>query len=268
MKKVLVIGLLAVVLFGLSAGGSFLLQRLKTEKPRTTGDDTSSTAEQTPRDKERGPEPRTTSTGRDSDSGRPGLIGRREYNPEADATVQQAARLREQQDDLRRREEAFKARVKNLELIAQDIRTGREEMDKLRRDITDEKKTADELLAALERDLRQLEEKKRQVEADRREHEKKITEIDATRMGNIKRVSSVSETMEPDKAAAIIMTMADAGNLDGAAALLSNMKERKAADVLSQIPDKALAAQLFEKMMSLKQVNGSAPGAGAPRTSR
>lgn len=260
MRKVIGVGVVAIILFGLSAGGSIFLQSLKKDKAKQDGE-TPPPAEKVT--KEADTSPKATSSNQDPVRG---LLGRREFNPEADATVQQAARLRDQQEDLRQREEQFKRRLKNLDLIAQDIRSGREEMDKLRREVIEEKKGADEMLGSIERSLRQLEEKKRQTDADVAEQRKRITEVDTTRMGNIKRVGNVSDTMNAADAASILMQMADGGNLDTAALLLSNMKDRKAAEVLSQLPDKALAAQLLEKMIGLKQTNATVPPAA--RTNR
>ncbi len=261
MRKVIVVALLAVILFGLSAGGSWFLKQLQDQKAKSQGEETASGTETTAKEKERAPEPRGTG----GELPRGGLTGRREFNSEADATVQQAARLRDQQEELRRREDQFNARLKNLDLIKQDIRGERDAMDRLRTQLTEEKKVAEETLLGAERKLRQSDEKQSETKAFLEEQKKKLTEVDATRFSNIKRVGGVSETMNPADAATIIMSMADTGNLDTAALLLSNMKDRKAADVLSQIPDKALAAQLLEKMISLKQTSTTpAAGLGAP----
>ena len=277
MRKIIVVGLLAATLFGVSAGGSYFLAKMQREKAKAKTDETASA--DTPakeKDKDKEAPPRRESAPTDLGGARPGLLARREGNPEADATVQQAARLRERELDVARREDAFRARVKNLDLIKQDILGGREDQDKLRREIAEEEKTAREALAEVTRRMRVLEEKDRQSKADLDERMKKITEVDSLRSTNIRRVGGISDTMDPASAAGIILSMADTGGLDNAALLLANMKDRKAAEVLSQLPDRTLAAQLIEKMLTIKQSNSAAPapagassnGATPGRTSR
>ena len=53
--------------------------------------------------------------------------------------------------------------------------------------------------------------------------------------------------------------VADMGKLDTAARLLAQMKERQAAKVLAEITEPALAAQLLEKMRSMRRASANPP---------
>ncbi len=53
--------------------------------------------------------------------------------------------------------------------------------------------------------------------------------------------------------------MADTGKMETAAKILSTMRERQAARVLSQLADSTTAVQLLEKLKSLKRPASSSP---------
>ena len=59
--------------------------------------------------------------------------------------------------------------------------------------------------------------------------------------------------------AKILQQMADTGKMDTAVKVLAAMKPAKASKVLSEMPDSSLAAQLLEKMKSLKPAPGTTP---------
>ncbi len=60
--------------------------------------------------------------------------------------------------------------------------------------------------------------------------------------------------------ASIFERMVESGDLTTASQILANMKDRRAASVLSAFKDKAMAAQLAEKMVGLKQASAGSAG--------
>jgi flagellar motility protein MotE (MotC chaperone) len=256
MGKYIVVGGLALALFGLSAGTSYYL-KLQQDKAKDHGDGSGAALDGNH------DLPPAHNGGTEGGGPRPGG-GRPGYNSEAETTVQLTAKLREQEENLRKREDQLKVRAKHLEIIAQDIRGERESIDKLHKEISDEMKAANEKLASAQQRFDEVQELKKENERVVRDMKKNLTEVDSARQSGFRRAGDISDTMNPAEAAGIIQAMADADRMDTAALILANMKQRKAAEVLNQIPDKTLAAQLVEKIISIKQ-----PGSGAtPATAR
>jgi flagellar motility protein MotE (MotC chaperone) len=255
MSKFIVVGAVALVLFGLSAGASYFL-KLQQEKARESGEGSAGAPEAA------GREAPAHSGGAEGGTRTSGL-GRPGHSPEAEATVQMTAKLREQEENLRKREDQLRVRAKHLEIIAQDIRGEREAIDKLHKEISDEVKQAGDKVTSAEQRFEEMQDLKRENDKVVKEMKKSLTEVDAARQGGFRRAGDISDTMNPVEAAGIIQAMADADRIDTAALILANMKQRKAAEVLNQIPDKTLAAQLVEKIISLKQPGGGSGGSPA-----
>jgi hypothetical protein len=257
MRTIIVIAVLAVVLFGLSFGASHflgLMQQGKAKKSEeTAAADTSK--ELPPLARERpGGEGATRSTGRFGNQS------------EADATVQMSARLREQEANLAKREEQLKVRARAMDVIAQDIRNERDGIDRLRRQITEEMKGVCGKLDEVHGILEDAEEIKRHTQVQAEEMKRKVIEADTVKAAGFKTVGAISDRMPAADLASLLQVMAESGSggQETGAQLLVNMQERKAADVLAQIPDKGLAAQIMEKMLILKRARAGAANGGTP----
>jgi flagellar motility protein MotE (MotC chaperone) len=251
-----ILGVLAVVLFGVAWVSSSVLstyveQKNKEEHPAAA--DTGKEKELPPlaKNSEGGPRARTGSS-----------------NPETEQLVQEMAKLHEREEGVRRQEQQVIARRKALEIIKDDIKSEREEIDKLRKELGEQLKGAGDDLAAAEKRLKDLETKKDEEEKLLGDARKRVYEAESVRDGGVKRVGGIFDTAEPAEVAAIFERMVESGS-DGlmtAAQILAKMKDRRAAAVLSAFQDKAMAADLAEKMVGLKQAPAAAPGGKAPRT--
>ena len=70
--------------------------------------------------------------------------------------------------------------------------------------------------------------------------------------------------MSPTEAAKLIQDIVVKSEIETAAQILANLKERRAAEILVEIPDKNLASNILEKMIGWKQRpqddSGTKPG--------
>ena len=72
---------------------------------------------------------------------------------------------------------------------------------------------------------------------------------------NLLKMAAVYDAMPPENAAKIMQQLADTGKMETAVKLLSQMKETKAAKVLAEMSDPALAAQMTEKVRGVKRAS-------------
>lgn len=239
MKNFLILGAVALALFGVSAGLSIWLNQSKQtdegEKGKKAG----------AKEKEEVPpivRPNFPTNG-------------------GDDPAKLAAQLREQLAAVKERESRVDRRQAQIDLLLQDIRSEREVIDGLR------KQVASELRLAVEK-MNEVEVKAKQLDRDRADAVKKnddlkksVVEITEMEAKNLVKIASINDAMPPENAAKILQQLADSGKMDMAAKLLLQMKETKAAKVLAEIPDAGLAAQLLEKMKNLKRAAPTmAPG--------
>jgi DNA repair exonuclease SbcCD ATPase subunit len=258
MKTIIILSVMAVVLFaGAWVASSFLAKHFE-EKGKEGHAEGSAGAETGKEGKEKelsplsrgnepAPRPRSGSGG----------------GPDAEQLVQELAKLRERQEAVARQEQQLAARRRALEVIKEDIRSEREEIDKVRKELGEQVKGAEDDISAAERRAQDLEKKRQETEELVKDAKHKVYEADAVRAGGVKRVGGIMDTAEPAEVARIFETMVESGDLMTAAQILANMKDRRAAAVLSAFQDKATAAQLAEKMVGLKQ---QAAGGRASRT--
>jgi hypothetical protein len=254
MRNVIFIAILVVlaaVLFGVAWVSSSILSAYVAEKNKAehpSGEDTG---------KETGKElPPLAKGSEGGPRAKPGST------PETEQLVQEMAKVREREENLRKQEQQLIARRKALEIIRDDIKSERDEMDKLRKQVSDQVKGAGDDLTAAEKRVKDLEAKKDEEEKLLSDAKKRVYETEAVRDKGVERVGGVFDTAEPAEVAAIFERMVEGGGngLMTAAQILSKMKDRRAAAVLSAFQDKALAADLAEKMVGLKKA--PAPAAG------
>ncbi|WP_020468451.1 MotE family protein [Zavarzinella formosa] len=233
MKNVILLGVVAVVLFSVSAGLSLYLNTPKpTEEAKTT---------ETPKKAKAPAEP---------ESDRP--IVRSATNMGADDTSKLAAQLREQLGTVRDREAKLETRQKQVELILQDIRAERDVLDRLRIQVGAELKLVGEKSGDLDKKFAELETERKKLAQGTADLSRTRTEYDKDERVNLGKMATLYDAMAPENAAKILQQLADTGKMETAVKVLAQMKASKASRVLSEMPDAALAAQLLEKMKGLK----------------
>lgn len=172
------------------------------------------------------------------------------------------ARLQEKEQALKAREEAARKQEGRLEIVLEDIRGERALLDLLRKQIAAELARLTDKQATVARKASGLEVQKKEAAkllADMRARQIELEKGEST---NLTKMASLADSMPPEKAAAVIKQLADSGKVDTAVKLLGQMKASRAAQVLAEITDAALAAQLLEKMLGLKRPTADKKDAG------
>jgi DNA repair exonuclease SbcCD ATPase subunit len=250
MRTIIILSVMAVVLFaGAWAASSYLAKQF--EEKAKEGHPEAAANPETGKEKE---SPAVARTNESATRPRPGS--------DAEQLVQELAKLRERQEAVARQEQQLTSRRRALEIIKEDIRSEREEIDRIRKELGEQVKGAEDDISAAERRAQDLDKRRQETEELVKEAKQKVYEADAVRAGGVKRVGGIMDTAEPAEVARIFETMVESGDLMTAAQILGNMKDRRAAAVLSAFQDKATAAQLAEKMVGLKQ-QSAATGRGA-----
>jgi flagellar motility protein MotE (MotC chaperone) len=256
MKKLVLMGGVIVVLFGISAAASWFLRHGQAALGDHGEVDESSLDK-----KNKGPA-NSGVTASPPPELRPAV--RAQVNPEVDSAAQLASNLRTQMDALRVREQQFTARQKSLELISQDIRTERNSMDELRKQLNEELKGLTERVESLERKAGEVDQKRKQLSDQNKELNNSMVRVESSEKDNIKHLATVYDSMDADAAAQHLQQMADTGKIETAAKILAAMRERQAAKVLAQFPDHTTVVQLLEKMRSVDRSPAPAKAENAP----
>lgn len=229
MKNFLILGLLALTLFSVSAALSIWLNQSK----QTEADKDK---------KEKDPEKVTAKTSKGGDPREePKPAGKVDLPP----TGTEAARK-----DLLRQQDAAARRADRIDLVVRDLQTVREANESLLRQVTTELKLAAAEVA-------------KAAAATATEATKpKAPPADLPDPKNLARMATAYEAMAPETAAALIKEMADKGQMDLAARVLAQMKERNVANVLGALNDPALGTELTGRVLKLKPASGGTPAKG------
>jgi flagellar motility protein MotE (MotC chaperone) len=231
MKNFLILGLLALLLFSVSASLSLWLNQSK------------QTADNAEKEKEKDKEKAVSKApkgGEPKETTEPKSLPKVEAPPGGTESTAQA---------IREREARIERRAAQVDLVIRDIQAQRESTENTLRRVLNEIKnvnTATTKLDALAEDLR-----KRQVD------------FEAAEKKNVEKIAAMYDAMTPEASAPILKEMAEKGRLEMAAKIHVLMKERNAARVLEAMNDPALALQVLEKKRGLRAATPPPPG-GAP----
>lgn len=163
--------------------------------------------------------------------------------------------VKEREAQVKQQEELLQKRRVQHQLVQADIEGERKEIDGLRVQVSDQLKQAEGLIGK----LKELRSQFLQDQSDAAEKMKQIKheriEIDEEHMDNTKRLSQWIQSMDPEKAAEVLKSMANDGpaQQEVAVQILRNLEEREAAKILSAIDDPKLVQQLIEKFRNLKK---------------
>jgi len=163
--------------------------------------------------------------------------------------------VKEREAAVKQQEELLQKRRVQNQLAQTDIQGERREIDGLRVQVADQLKQAEAMIERL-KDVRSQFLQDQSAAADQMQqikHER--VEIDAEHMDNTKRLSQWIQSMDSEKAAEVLKTMANDGpqQQEIAVQILRNLEEREAAKILSAIDDPKLVQLLIEKFRKLKR---------------
>lgn len=137
-----------------------------------------------------------------------------------------------------------------LDAIHDDISNERQQIEALRMQVASEKESVEKYLTSLREQQLRLAQKEKELD----ERETNIEDSEAT---NIKKLSEKYNSMAPESIAKIFEKLAREDLLDTAVKILSAMKDRQAAKTLNTLAEdnEQLAAELTEKLRSLTTPN-------------
>jgi flagellar motility protein MotE (MotC chaperone) len=245
MKKLLTLGAVAVVMFGLSAGTSYYLNRAQTKHDKGGSTEPASKG---PKSSKPG-----ASTSEFSSTSSLSPAARPQFDPKAEEIVRIQTHLKDSQNRLDAEEKRLANRKKLMELIYDDMRKERTAVDQKRKELNELLKSVDERVTELEGKNQEMREKLRKYEELVKIQQKTLTSIEGVESERVKQMASMYDSMDPEKAGYILMQMTDTGNLETAVKILSAMKERQAARVLEAIPDQNVVIQIMDKLKTLKR---------------
>jgi flagellar motility protein MotE (MotC chaperone) len=251
MKKLLLIGVTALLLFSISAAVSWYLRQSKLAAGEPEGGAEDSPAAHS----DSLAKTRSRASGSTALAEEPAKrVAVKPPSTEGVVeAVQLATSLRDRQASLRERENQLAMRQKQLELVYKDIRGERSAIDELRKQISDELKALKEQMGVVEQQHTELDQERQKVSQEMTDWQKNKVELEGAEWKNIDKMAKLYGSMPPENAAQILKRLADTGRMDTAVKLLGQMQERQAAKVLAELPEPDLAAQLLEKLRGLKR---------------
>ncbi|QDT56303.1 hypothetical protein Pan44_43560 [Caulifigura coniformis] len=285
MKNILMMGLVAGVVFGASAGGSWFLQQKKhaagdktaAKDDHSSGHDAAPAAEsehhaapaaeghgahgQPPAvaaappsasDTHAGPPPKSAAEAlRPLDHALPGSIRPRPVSVEE--LLRYSLGLKSREAAINGKEKDLERRQAQVNIALTDIQGEQHELDGLRRQVKDQIAAVDNLLAKLAEERQAFLSEKAKAEEELKKYDTVKKDDDVAQRDNVKRMSAWFQGMEPEKAADILRGLANEGKMELAVQLLANFEEREASKVLAAIDDTTLTVELAEAFRTFKR---------------
>lgn len=252
MKKLLIIGATSLILFGLSASASYFWQQ-----KQKSGQATETVANKQP---VKHAAPATPAPAPNHGESVPRAAARPAYTAGTEEIARMTSELRTRLSAVREREEQLAARKKQFDMIQEDIRGERTALDELRTQVKNEMEALNEAIQGIEKQRGSLDEERQKISKNTQEMEDKLVKLQKDEQDNLKKMSGMYNSMSPESAAKILQNLADTGKLDTAVKVLGQMQERQAAKVLAELTDAGLAAQMIEKLKSLRRLPANSDG--------
>ncbi|WP_437187021.1 hypothetical protein SH668x_000395 [Planctomicrobium sp. SH668] len=262
-KNLVFVGFGLVVFLG-AAGGSWYVQNVVLA-PKTQSDEHSSQLHPAVADAQRTPDASqsTTKVAMSDFENAPATGDAKQRLPvpirPREMSVEELLRLgmgvKERENTVRLQEEQLQKRRVQQQLAQADIEGERKEIEGLRVQVQDQLKQAEVLIEKMSSMRSQLLQDQTDATANMQQIKHERVEIDLEQQENTKRLSQWIQSMDPEKAAEVLKSMADDGaeELEIAVQILRNLEEREAAKILSAIDDPKLVQTLIEKFRKLKK---------------
>lgn len=254
MIRLMAILLFGVVMFAAAAAGSWFVQRQVLAKP--SQDPQAAPAESNTTSSPPAPQaasPNGTAAPAAQDQRMPVAVRPREMSVEE--LLRYGMGVKEREQKVRQQEELLQQRSVQQQLALADIEGERKEIDGLRVQVGEQLKSAEKLIQKLNETREQLQQDRQAAAADLQQMKFERIEIDGQHLDNTKRLSLWLQSMEPEKAADVLKSMANDGQAQSeiAVQILANFEEREAAKILSAMDDPKLVQLLVEKFRNLKR---------------
>lgn len=223
MKNFLILGLLALLLFSISAAMSLWLNQSRQQA------ETANAEKEKEKEKDKDKEKAVAKKGEPKETTEPKTPAKID-TPPTSGSESTAKKLGE-------REARLEDRAAKIELIMRDIQSQRESNETLMKQVAAELKNVSGETTKLDSLIKDL--------------NKKSIEINSLEDANIGKLAAMYDSISAEAAAPILKEMAEKGRMDMAAKIMVKMKERNSARVLEAM-EPALAAQLMERILRLR----------------
>lgn len=161
--------------------------------------------------------------------------------------------LNEREESLVRQAERLQRQESQLKLALADIKGEQQQIESLRMQVQQQLEVADGYLARIQKARDDLAADRTREEARFKEFESSRLEINSQQRENIKQLSTWIQSMEPEKASAVLREMSNDGRIETAVKLLSQLEERDVAKILSALDDAKLVDQFITRFQDLKR---------------
>jgi hypothetical protein len=244
MRKLLLLGVVALVLFGISAGVSYYLKDPKEAKK--DGPDQA----MVPPEKQVPSSASTVIPKTAPGDTRMAPAVNVHTDPKLDRALPDILNLNDQLKLLKEKETRLSKREKDLLNVQAEIRKDIAKLEKLKAEVLELTKKLDETTVELELRAADLKAQTKKNEELYRAIQSKLKEVDASEQQRLKAAGQILEKSEPATAAQTIQAMADDGQMENAAKVLSVMDAKKVAKILEEVPV-PVRAQLLAQIQTL-----------------
>lgn len=238
MKNIILIALVSLVLFGVSAGLSVWLTMNAAKSSDTGHGDEKKEKKKAAADDHGDAKDSKESKDKSNDHGDP-------HKADAKPVETKPANGKE----------ADRAEYRRLQVdvVAADMSGQMQDYDTLLKRVNAEMKVLlkeQQDLEARAAEVKQIEDRTAKTAADIKKGQ---LEMDETERANIARIAALADQMPAEATAGLLQQLADSGKTDTAVKVLAGMKERAAAKVLTAFTDPTVPPLLIERMQKLKR---------------
>ena len=162
------------------------------------------------------------------------------------------AAVRARERELKLRQEELENRESRLKMVEQDLRRQRQEMDGVMQQLQDTLEMSTKKLEQVKLERKQLEAERAKAINNLQQAKKFEEEMSANEAAQVRRLAQLLEGLPEDRAAEMLVEMANSGKMEDAVQLLVHVEARNAAKILGEIKDTALLVQLTEAYRALQ----------------
>lgn len=244
MARILAVLFVALLSFGVAAGGSIFYQ--KNSKPEAESMATPPVVTVQKADSTEGP-------------GEELPLAVRPPATSPEEMVRFSLTMGKREEALKKREEEIRQERLRLKLAMEDLRTEQRELEGLEEQVRGKIQIAQDYVKNVNDKMQELDRQREAAKTELETYQKHQADVDQNEMANIKRMSTWFQAMEPTKSAEYLSELANDGEMDMAAQILGNLEEREASKVLAAIKEPGLVSQLIDRFKSRKIPEKKAP---------
>jgi hypothetical protein len=248
-----------LVMFAVTAGGSWFAMSKQHAAAITADDEHATTDEHAPAETLRaetshGPATGTTHSApaqHHDEEELPVVVRPKMSTPED--ILRNAMSLKAREEKLVQRERAAEQEAMRLGLVQSDLQGEQVTIEALAADVKMQIESANQLLTRIYDEKSSLDRERLKNADEMKKFEDTKTEMNDLERQNLKQLSTWIQGMDSAAAAAFIKELSNDGKMDVAVQMLVNFEEREASKILAALNDPELMADLAEKFRTLQR---------------